>query len=175
MAQFGYQPSMLSGDIPGDKLVRSARIVGCTRVEEGFEFRLQTTSGCTGCTCGWQKSGILHTSLLSTRERGGEPHPHERRNVAESIVLAVSRRGLSMVSGLVFGMPLLALVAAATLVEERLGDSLTSAVSLAVFLLSLWLVMVLARRQVFRFETWLRFEMTGLGNNLDNSMREGNE
>ena len=94
-------------------------------------------------------------------------------------MLLVSRRGLSLASGLVFGIPLVALMVAALLFEGRLGETLASALSLAVFTLSLWLIGVLARGQVLRFDTWLRFEMTNFPNDLDNLIlregREGNE
>ncbi|MCZ6644290.1 MAG: SoxR reducing system RseC family protein [Gammaproteobacteria bacterium] len=178
MAQFPNPQTPFSGNIPDDILVRSARIIECSAVHEGLEFRLRPTSGCSGCSgsCGWRRLDILHTQANRTSEQTGKSHHSYHRNVAADVMLLVSRRGLSLASGLVFGIPLVALTAAALLFESRLGETSASALSLAVFTLCLWLIWVLARGQVLRFDTWLRFEMTEFPNDLDNLiLREGNE
>ena len=141
-------------NVTGDRLVRMGNIVGYREGNEGLEYRIQSSSGCHGCSrsCGWRKGDFWLSSTL-----GVDPN---RERQASAVHFAVSRRGLSLASGLIFGVPLITFVAAAVLFDGRLGDSLVGLTSVAVFAVSLSVVGVLGRSRLLSFDRWLRFEWT---------------
>lgn len=178
METYPDQTATLWPSVSGDRLSRTGRIVEYIEEKGGHKYRIQTTSGCAGCSrsCSWHKHVIWPTRALGAQGQGGVVRNPDRRNVAQGVLLEISRRGLSLASGLLFGVPLFAFIVAAVLFDGWLGDSFASLASFAVFLFSIGCVGMLARSSWVSFDSWLRFEMTELWHDLDTSgLRIGNE
>ena len=77
------------------------------------------------------------------------------------MMLAVSRRGLSLATGLIFGMPVVIFFVAAVFFSTRFEQVLAGAASFAVFLLSVAGIGLVVRRMP-GVVAWLHFEMTML-------------
>ncbi len=145
MERYPDQTAVLWPSVSGDRLVRMGRIVECSEGKEGHKYLIETTRGCKGClrSCRWHKRVIWHTRALGAQGRSGVVHNPD----ADGVLLEISRRGLSLASGLLFGVPLFAFIAAAVLFDGRLGDSVASVASFAVFIFSLACIGMLARSQ----------------------------
>jgi positive regulator of sigma E activity len=178
MERYPDQTATLWPGVSGDRLFRTGRIVEYSEGKGAHTYHIQTSSGCKGCSgsCSWRKRVIWHTRASGAQGQGGVVRNPDRRNVAHGVLLEISRRGLSLASGLLFGVPLFAFIVAAVLLDGRLGGSFASLASFAVFVFSIGCVGMLARSRWVSFDNWLGFEMTELRHDLDASgLRIGNE
>ncbi|MCZ6617324.1 MAG: SoxR reducing system RseC family protein [Gammaproteobacteria bacterium] len=166
MARCPDQGATPGRGISGDRLVRSAHMVECSEGNREPSYLIQAASGCRGCagSCGWHKHFFREARLL----KGVAQNP-DRQNLGGAVLLAVSRRGLSLASGLVFGVPLLTFIVAALVFDGRLGELSAGAASFGVLVFSLGCIGVAARSHLTSFDGWLQFELTDLQNDLDTS------